>query len=211
MEIKRQTGLSYQSALFMMHRIRLAMAEDPATPPKLTGTVEVDETFVGGKPRNKHGRGKIGPFQKAPVMVLVERGGAARAFPIDRVTSFNLQQAIRQNVAPSARIMTDSYKGYPGVGVQFAGGHHSVNHSQGEYVRGDVHSNTAESFFAIFKRGLTGVYHSVSRHHLHRYASEFAFRYTNRKMDDGARTALAIRKAQGKRLIYRASVRKKPA
>jgi transposase-like protein len=202
LQIKRMTGLSYKSALFMMHRIRFAMADDYSAPEKLTGTVEVDETYVGGKPRykgrNSWGRGT----KKSMVMALVQRGGNVRAFPVQRVGGWNFKTAVRQHVDVSARIMTDEYSPYTGLGKEFAD-HQTVKHSRGEYARGDVHTNTVEGFFGLFKRGLNGTFHSVSKRHLHRYVDEFAFRYNARKMDDGARTALAIRKAEGKRLLYR--------
>ncbi len=212
LQIKRQTGLSYESALFMMHRIRWAMADDRDTPPKLKGVVEADETWVGGKPRHRHKRNR-GRYaeRKVPVMVLVERKGDARAMPIERVDSGTLQSAIVENVDPaSSTLMTDENKGYPAVGRRFAGGHFTVTHSKGEYVRGLAHSNTAESFFSLFKRGLIGTFHSVSKRHLHRYVSEFEFRWNTRDMEDGERTMAAIQKAQGKRLMYRAP-KKRPA
>lgn len=201
LQIKRQTGLSYKSALFMMHRIRFAMSDNQPGP--LTGTVEVDETWVGGKPRYHRGRMGKGKTTKTPVMALVERGGRVRAMPIDRVTTKNLKDTIRRHVDRSARIMTDDLHLYRGLEPEFRGGHHRVRHNLGEYARGDVTTNTVEGFFSILKRGLYGTFHSVSKRHLHRYVDEFAFRYNTRKLDDGARTVAAIRGADGKRLMYR--------
>lgn len=199
-QIQRQTGLSYKSALFLMHRIRHAMAET-GEPPKLSGTVEADETYVGGKPRykgnNKRGRGT----KKQPVMAIVERGGNVRAQVIQSVTAANLKGIIRANVCPTARIMTDENAAYKGLGREFPS-HQTTRHGAGEYVRGDVHSNTIEGYFALVKRGLYGTYHAVSRKHLPRYLDEFSFRYNYRKADDGARTEAAIRGAVGKRLLY---------
>ena len=220
LQIKRQTGLSYKSALFLMHRIRFAMTPDRS--PRLDGTVEVDETYVGGKPRNpsiqairamsynerkpwrkeresRKGRGT----EKAPVVALIERGGRVRARVIADVSGKTLKRAIRESVRPTAAIHTDELSSYRGIGQHFAGGHHTVRHSIREYARGDVHVNTAESFFALLKRGLIGTFHAVSRKHLHRYVNEFAFRWNHRKEDDGARTVAAIRGAEGKRLRYR--------
>ncbi|BAU47024.1 transposase [Sulfurifustis variabilis] len=206
MQIKRQTGLSYKSALFMMHRIRYAMADDYSKPEPMTGTVEVDETYVGGKPRHKgphnikkRGRGT----DKAPVVALVERNGNVRAMTVPTVNAKNLRAIIHSNVHKSARIMTDDAPFYKGLNKHFEGGHSSINHSQGVYAKGDVTTNTVEGFFSILKRGINGVYHSVSKQHLHRYLSEFEYRYNTRKMEDGERTVLAIRKADGKRLRYR--------
>lgn len=201
LEIHRQTGISYKSCLFMLHRIRFAMSDSAHGP--LSGDVEVDETYVGGKPRykgnNKRGRGT----KKQPVVALVERGGKVKTKPVANVTGKTLKSAILENVHADARILTDENSAYNGIGDHFAGGHHTTCHSAKEYVRGDIHSNTVEGFFSIVKRGINGIYHSVSKEHLHRYMSEFEFRYNNRGLEDGDRTVAAIRAAQGKRLLYK--------
>lgn len=188
-QIQRMTGLSYKSALFLMHRIRFAMSDDPRTLPQLTGTVEVDETYVGGKPRNP-GRTDLKKHwaKKAAVMALVQRDGEVRALTIQKVTSYNLQQNIRKLVDPSSRIMTDEHAGYPGIARRFKGGHETVKHSAKEYARGDAHTNTVEGFFSLLKRGLYGTFHSVSRKHLHRYVAEFQFRWNTRKLEDCSAT-----------------------
>jgi len=202
LEIHRQTGLSYKSSLFMLHRIRFAMADSVVGP--LGGEVEVDETYVGGKPRykgvSKRGRGT----KKQCVLAMVERGGRVKTRPVANVTGKTLKDAIREDVHPSARIITDENTAYTGIGKEFAGGHQTVCHSAREYVRGDVHSNTIEGFFSIVKRGINGIYHAVSKEHLHRYMAEFEFRYNNRELEDGDRTTAAIKAAEGKRLVYRA-------
>jgi transposase-like protein len=204
LEIHRQTGLSYKSCLFMLHRIRFAMA--PADSNPLTGIVEVDETYVGGKPRHpREARAKW--TSKVPVMAMVERGGRVRPTLIPNVTAKTLHNAIRENVDRRATIMTDELSSYSGIGKEFEGGHHTVNHSADEYVRGDVTTNTAEGFFSILKRGINGIYHSVSKKHLHRYLAEYEFRYNHRELDDGARTVAAIKAAEGKRLIYKATTK----
>ncbi len=200
LEIHRQTGVSYKSALFMLHRIRFAMA--PAYSGPLSGDVEVDETFVGGKPRYK-GKSKRGTYGKQPVVAMVQRGGGVRAKVVPDVTAKTLKAAIREHIDPSSRILTDEHASYVGIGAEFAGGHESVKHTAKEYVRGDVTTNTVEGFFSIFKRGMNGVYHNVSRKHLHRYVAEFEFRYNHRALEDGERTVAAIHAAQGKRLFYR--------
>ncbi|SRR5579883_564391 len=201
LEIHRQTGLSYKSSLFMLHRIRFAMADSVVGP--LGGEVEVDETYVGGKPRykgvSKRGRGT----KKQCVLAMVERGGRVKTRPIANVTGKTLKDAIREDVHASARIITDENSAYTGIGAEFAGGHQTVCHSAREYVRGDVHSNTIEGFFSIVKRGINGIYHAVSKEHLHRYMAEFEFRYNNRHLEDGERTTAAIQAAEGKRLTYR--------
>ncbi len=199
LEIKRQTGLSYKSALFMMHRIRFAMAPDDGNP--LTGIVEVDETYLGGKPRHPRDKRKAWS-SKAPVMAMVERGGRVRSMVVPDVTAKTLKQAIRDNVDRRARIMTDEARQYRGIGPEFAG-HDTVKHTAGEYVRGEVTTNTVEGYFSIVKRGLNGIYHSVSKKHLHRYMAEYEFRYNRRGMTDGERTVAAIQAADGKRLRYR--------
>ena len=209
LQIQRETGLSYKSALFLMHRIRWAMAPMPKTPRgKLTGTVEADETYVGGKPRyrgrtNLPGKRITGRATlKTPVFAVVERGGEVRAQVIDRVTKDNLMGNLRRFVDRSARVMTDEERSYDYVGLEFMGGHQTVKHGAREYVRGDVHTNTIEGFFSLIKRGMYGTFHSVSKKHLHRYVSEFEYRYNTRWLDDGARTVRAIRQGEGKRLHF---------
>jgi len=176
----------------------------------MTGIIEVDETYVGGKPRKggvaaSPGRGT----KKTPVCAVIERGGNVHAKVLTRVTSRNLLSAIKETVDfGNSQLMTDEFRSYTSIGHEFANGHKVVYHSAGEYSRGEAHTNSAESFFAIVKRGLYGVYHSVSKKHLHRYMNEFAFRFNGRKLTDGDRTARAIRGAEGKRLYYRDPVAK---
>lgn len=202
LEMSRKVQVSYKSALFMMHRIRWAMAEDFTSPPKMTGTVEADETYVGGKPRHK-GHSKRGRgTKKQPVAAILERGGTVRTRVIPVVNADNLKSFIRQNVDRSARIMTDQESSYKGLGGEFAS-HESVNHGAGEYVRGDVTTNTIEGFFARVKRGIRGTYHNVSKEHLHRYMSHFEFSHNTRGMNDGERALALIAKADGKRLRYK--------
>ena len=205
-QLERMLGLTYKSAWFMAHRIRHAMNENP-TVAKLYGTVEVDETYVGGKPRfkgqSKKGRGT----KKTPVMVLVERNGRARTEVVKNVTGKTLKSVILANVDKSSTIMTDEWQSYNGIGKHFDGGHEVVNHGRREYVRGDAYTNTSESFFALLKRGIVGAYHHVSQEHLHRYCNEFAFRWNNRKISDGERMATAIGMIGGKRLMYKDSLR----
>ncbi len=205
LEIKRNCQISYKSALFLMNRIRFAMAPDLPTAPPLTGTVEVDETYVGGKPRykgnNKRGRGT----KKTPVFAAVERSGQIRRQVVANVTGKTLKAEIRKVVDPRARIMSDENSAYFGIGKEFAGGHETVTHSAKEYARGDVNTNTAESSFALVKRGIIGVYHNVSKEYLHRYLWQFDFMWNARKLNDGERTVLAIKSAEGKRLTYNAA------
>jgi transposase-like protein len=214
LQLQRMLKLgSYRTAWFMCHRIRYAM-EQPPFQTKLTGTVEVDETYVGGKVRrsNKRQYRPLDPrlpnkrqqtgrgADKTPVVALVERGGHVRSFRMATVTSDNLKGAIRNHVAREAHIRTDSFPSYKGLAAEFAS-HEVVNHSD-EYVRGDAHTNTAENFFSILKRGINGVYHHVSPAHLPRYLAEFDFRYNARHMSDSERTIAALTGAEGKRLRF---------
>ncbi len=203
LEIKRHCQINYRSALFLMSRIRFAMAPD-VQEPKLTGTVECDETYVGGRPRHKgvskRGRG----MKKTPVFAAVQRDGKIRRKVVADVTSETLKAAIREDVDCRARIVTDENSAYRGIGREYTGGHETVCHSTREYARGDVNTNTAESSFALVKRGIMGIYHNVSREHLHRYLWQFDFLWNYRKLNDGERTILAIRQSEGKRLMYKA-------
>jgi transposase-like protein len=211
-QFHRMLGMTYRSAWFMAHRLRHAMDENGTI---FSGTVEVDETYVGGKRRQgsrKDGRtlltGRPGPDdrQKTAVVALVERKGRATCFPVVRVDGRTLQDAIRARTRPTVtHIMSDELKAYDGLDMGFAG-HDTIKHSHGEYVREDVHTNTVEGFFATLKRGITGTFHHVSKGHLHRYCNEFAFRYSNRSalgVDDNQRAALLVLGAEGKRLTFR--------
>jgi transposase-like protein len=214
LQIKRETGLSYKSALFLMHRIRWAMAEDYSSQAKLDGIVEADEAYVGGKPRYKQPRTgpRTGPDKKTPVVSLVQRGGNIRSFVTADVTAANVGRILSENVSKESHLMTDSAAIYTTGFIARPFAKHGVtDHSKREYAKPDgTHSNTVESAFALLKRGIYGTFHNVSRKHLHRYVAEFDFRWNARKIDDGARTALAIRKAEGKRLRYREPVQVAP-
>jgi transposase-like protein len=204
-QLHRMLGITYKSAWFMSHRIRYAMSQEPLSS-KLKGTVEVDETYIGGKARV----GKHGPryANKATVVSLVQRGGKVRSIHWTRVTGANLKQAVRENVEPDAHIMTDDYQAYRGLRKHFKK-HSTIRHSWGIYSRKEgndiIHTNTVEGFFSLLKRGVIGTFHHVSKQHLHRYLSEFDFRYNARKIDDGERAILAIKGTTGKRLTYRDS------
>ena len=200
LQLQRELGLgSYRTAWFMEHRIRHAMKVEETV--RLKGVVEIDETYVGGKPRYK-GQSKAGHgTKKTPVFALVERDGNVKAKPVENVKAETLSREIRQNVDPEARLMTDEFKSYHKVRQEYE--HESVTHGKGEYVRGDVHTNTIESWFALIKRGHYGVFHQMSKKHLSRYCDEFVFRWNNRKVSDAKRREQAIRQADGKRLTYK--------
>jgi transposase-like protein len=209
-QLQRMLQCSMKTAWFLSHRIREAMADTSGPIGGEGSTVEIDETYIGGKAHNRHlgkrgggaGREKL----KAPVFALVERGGKARAVHVPWVTGENLTQALEMNAKAGTKIYSDENHTTRFAARHFAGD--SVNHKAGEYVRDDVYTNTVEGFFAIVKRGLTGVYHSVSDEHLDRYLSEFAFRYSNRSalgVEDVQRAEAALIGTRGKRLTYTTS------
>lgn len=202
LQLQRELGLgNYQTAWHMEHRIRYAMTASGLAAP-LKGDVDVDETYVGGKPR------KGSPKKSAPgrgtrkqlVMALVERDGKARTRVIPTMSGTALWQVIHEEVGRDSRIITNEWRGYRGLGRNFADGHETVTHSTGEYVRGDASTNTAESFFALLKRSIVGVVRSVGKQHLHRYAAEFEFRWSHRKVSDYERMRAATAQSGGKRL-----------
>lgn len=216
LQLQRELELgSYKTAWFMLHRVRHAMESGPMAK-AFSGAVEVDETYVGGKPRHENNIGGLGATRgrgtkKTPVVVLVERNGRARSTPVERADGKTLRSEIRGTVDRNAVILTDEWRSYSGIGQHFLGGHETVNHGWKEYVRiGEsglpIHVNTAESFFALIKRGHYGVYHQMSKKHLHRYCAEYDFRWNHRKINDSARTDAALCQIQGKRLLYETPV-----
>ena len=201
-QLHRSLGVTYKSAWFLAHRIREAMNIEPEGP--LGGpdsVVEADETYVGGKQRNRATR-TVKP--KKAVVALVERDGRARSFHVANVNAKTLRPLIFTNVDRSSALMTDESPVYTGIGRQFSY-HGKVNHSASQYVTtgGWKHSNTAENFFSIFKRGVIGTYHHMSEAHLGRYCAEFDFRYNTRLISDSERTDAAMIGSRGKRLTYR--------
>jgi transposase-like protein len=214
-QLHRMLDVTYKTAWFMAHRIREAMREPNPSPLGGEGKiVEADETYYGKQetpqPRSRNARtnptkgGKVGPGGKRPVVALVERGGEARAVYMPRVTASNVRDVLVTKADRKSRLHTDESNLYPMVGEEFAK-HETVKHSAKEYVRGDVHTNSAEGFFGLFKRGMAGVYHHCGEQHLQRYLDEFSFRYSNRSklgVNDASRAKLAIKGAEGRRLTY---------
>ncbi len=201
LELSRKLGITYKSAWFMAHRIREAMKRPPLLG-KLQGTIEVDETYVGGRAKGKRGRGAA---NKTPVVSLVERDGEVRSQVMEQVTSANIGKVMQEHIEPTATVMTDQFQAYKTPGKQFAS-HEVVDHSKDEYVKGKAHTNTAEGYFSQLKRSIDGTHHHVSEKHLNRYLAEFDYRYSTRKVKDGERTEEAIRRVAGKRLTYRSPV-----
>jgi len=211
-QLERMLGVTYKTAWFMAHRIREAMKADSARMlggPGSSGIVEADETFWGAQADEegvRYPKGiKRGFADKMKIVSLVERNGDKRSFHVPNVNAATLGPILKAQIAATARLMTDEAKYYTKAGKQFAS-HETVNHARGEYSRGDVTSNTAESSFAILKRGLVGTFHSVSEQHLQRYCVEFDFRWNYREsqgFNDVARANAALVGITGKRLTYR--------
>lgn len=205
-QLHRTLGVTLKTAWFMSHRIREAMRVLGMTPMGGEGqVVEADETFIGrleGQPK-----GKSGYAHKNVVLTLVERGGSARSFHVDAASVAQIVPLVRKNIARETNLMTDEARHYVAVGKEF-NSHGAVEHSADEYVRGDIHTNTVEGYYSIFKRGMKGVYQHCAEKHLHRYLAEFDFRYSNRVrlgIDDVARADRALKGIVGKRLTYKAT------
>jgi transposase-like protein len=203
-QLHRVLECTYKTAWFLAHRIREAMRSDDFSPMGGNGkVVEADETYIGRLAGTPVKTG--GAAHKNTVLTLVERGGRARSFHVDTARIGTIVPIVRANIAKETALMTDEAGMYRRVGKEFAS-HEYVKHSKDEYVHGNVHTNTVEGFYSIFKRGMKGVYQHCAEHHLHRYLAEFDFRYSNRSamgIEDGARAIRALMGAKGKRLTYR--------
>jgi hypothetical protein len=212
-ELHRTLKLSLKSAWFVAHRIREAMGSGSLKPPPLgstggSGVVEADETYIGRKKGAKKPKGGTG--HKRAVLSLVERGGEVRSFHVPDAKVRTLLPIVNANIAKEARVMTDDAVAYYNRLGHFAS-HETVGHAAGEYVRGEVHTNTVESYFSVFKRGMRGTYQHCADKHLHRYLREFDFRHNNRValgVNDEQRAVNMVKGVRGKRLTYRTANRK---
>ncbi len=210
LQLSREMEITHKSALFVLRRLRHGLQEENA--PKLTGTVEVDEVYLGGRPRyagvSKRGRGT----EKTPVLGMVQRGGDVRFRMMDRITAERVSEVLAENADLTCRLITDELGVYKKLGRGFSGGHEVVTHSAKEYVRPgtDIHSNAVEGVFSLIQRGIMGTFHSVSRKHLPNYLNEFQFRWNTRKLDDGQRVSRVVKMLDGKRITYRESVDQPP-
>jgi transposase-like protein len=207
-ELARDLGITQKSAWFMLHRIREAMKNNPKNPMGWTprDPVEVDEAFIGGKPRNMHAKRRMlmgGVDHKVAVMGMLERSSRqVRAKVIPNVKRETLQGEILKNIGRSSHIYTDQNLGYDGLGKMNDYVHKTVNHME-EYVNGKVHTQGIENFWSLLKRGLRGTYVAVEPFHLDRYVDEQVFRFNNRlNKNDGDRFRLAVSQIAGKRLTY---------
>ena len=202
-EVARDLGLTQKTAWFMLHRIREAMQDKTAT--KLSGEVEVDESFIGGKSRNMHRskRARVitgtGGADKAIALGMVERGGNVRTFAVPTCRKHELQKHVRENVQAGSALFSDALQSYNGLSADYQ--HAVVDHAV-EYARGNVHTNTMENFWSLLKRQLHGTYISVEPFHLFRYLDEQAFRYNGRKLTDAERFAHVCSRVAGRRLTW---------
>jgi transposase-like protein len=205
--LARDIGVTQKTAWFMLHRLREAAATKSFNGP-LGGIVEADETFVGGKEKNKHARKRSGDTKggkgKSVVFGMVQRDGEFRAMVVPDRKASTVQGIIAVNVAPGANVMTDEFTGF--VGLEGRYNHHTVNHSRGEYVRHyTLHTNTIEGAWSLLKRQIVGIHHFVSGKHLGRYVAEATWRYNRRSTDEGLRADALIAGSAG-RLTYKALI-----
>jgi transposase-like protein len=215
LQLMRNLGIgSYKSAWHLAHRIRYAMSDPKQS--MLKGQVQADECYIGGKYRCGSGEDRKSQYEnKAPVVALVETNGNVHSHAVEHVNAATLRKALDESVDQSAMIISDEHGAYPLAANNFTGGHFTVNHSWKQYARTiflndgaetRITTNTAESYFSLLKRGVYGTFHHVSKKHLHRYCSEFDFRWNGRLLTDSERRTRALQQIEGKRLMYKQPV-----